>query len=306
MTIFDVFLRGHAATGSAGHSLLALGFIPFLFACSGDRTHSAVSPPPDTTAFHSALTLRDVAYGAHAQQKFDIDLPAHRSADSTKVLIFIHGGAWAEGDKSEMQSLISSMRREWPEVALVNMNYRLAMATQYKHPAQIQDIQSVIDYLNAHRREYGIAPSYALIGASAGAHLSMLYAYAFDDKQVIHAVGDLYGPANLYDWEWYSSAAIKPLIENFLGVPWAQDTALYQSASPMLRVRASSPPTIVFHGTIDLVVPLYQSQWLTGRLKNASVPYEYTEYFLDGHGFNSTNNADCMGKTAAFFKKNWR
>lgn len=285
--------------------LSALGFIPLLFACSGDRQASYVSVPPDTTAFHSALSVRDVAYGAHAQQKFDIDLPAHRKADSTKVLIFIHGGAWAEGDKNEMQSLISLMREEWPEVALVNVNYRLATSTQFKHPAQIQDIQAVIDYLNAHHREYGIATSYALVGASAGAHLSMLYAYAFDDKHLIHAVSDLYGPANLYDWEWYSTAAIKPLIETFLGVPWAQDTALYQSASPMLLVRASTPPTLIFHGASDLVVPLYQSQWLAARLKNASVPYEYTEYFLDGHGFNGANNADCMRKTAAFFKKNW-
>ena len=48
-----------------------------------------------------ALNIKDVAYGSDAAQKMDIYLPAGRIATTTKVLVFIHGGSWSSGDKSD-------------------------------------------------------------------------------------------------------------------------------------------------------------------------------------------------------------
>ncbi len=41
----------------------------------------------------------DVPYGSDSTQVMDIYLPANRSAEKTKTLIMIHGGAWTAGDK---------------------------------------------------------------------------------------------------------------------------------------------------------------------------------------------------------------
>ena len=79
------------------------------------------------------------------------------------------------------------------------------------------------------------------------------------------------------------------------------DKPLYDSNSPYWVATAQSKPTIILHGNLDVVVPLYQSQWLRGRLNTLGVPNEYYEYF-DGHGFNYTNTSDAMDKTVAFLK----
>ena len=51
-----------------------------------------------------AETKMDLAYGNDALQKMDVYLPAGRSADSTRVIVMIHGGAWAEGDKTVLKA----------------------------------------------------------------------------------------------------------------------------------------------------------------------------------------------------------
>src|SRR6187402_1814041 len=117
--------------------------------------------------------FKNVEYGTHAQQKFDIYLPPGRTTETTKVVIMIHGGGWNGGDKDEIQNLVNLMRLEWPEAAIVNMNYRLATATELKHPAQIEDIKSVIAFIKSKREEYQLTNDFALLGNSAGAHLSL-------------------------------------------------------------------------------------------------------------------------------------
>lgn len=59
-----------------------------LVSCSGDSTGTPETPQQNL----AAQDLLNVSYGAHAQQKFDLYLPAGRSAATTKVFIFIHGG----------------------------------------------------------------------------------------------------------------------------------------------------------------------------------------------------------------------
>jgi dipeptidyl aminopeptidase/acylaminoacyl peptidase len=98
--------------------------------------------------------------------------------------------------------------------------------------------------------------------------------------------------------------AISDLLIQFNGAPW--DVPLYDSNSPYSVATAQTKPTIIFHGTADVIVPLYQSQQLRTRLNTLGVPNEYYEYFLDGHGFNTTNTDDAMNKTVVFLKAHLR
>src|SRR3990170_3852631 len=95
-------------------------FIMSLFnACSARSISSA-----DTLLPPKKLT--NVAYGADSMQRMDIHLPANRSTNSTKVLVLIHGGGWASGDKSEFSTAITFLQKKLPDYAIFNINYRLA------------------------------------------------------------------------------------------------------------------------------------------------------------------------------------
>lgn len=249
--------------------------------------------------------IMDTAFGTDPKQKMDIYLPAGRS-NATKLIVLIHGGAWEAGDKADMNYYKNILRLKWPEAAIANINYRLASNTGNIHHTEIMnDIKAAVNMLVSNKTHFVVSDTLTMVGASAGAHLAMLYTYAHNTNNYVKAVADFYGPAKLSDWSWYSSYNIflgKPISEiliKYNGSPW--DVPLYDSNSPHVVATAQSKPTIIFHGTLDVIVPLYQSQQFRARLNTLGVPNAYYEYF-DGHGFNSGNTDDAMNKAVAFLK----
>ncbi|MBK8493739.1 MAG: alpha/beta hydrolase [Chitinophagaceae bacterium] len=247
--------------------------------------------------------IMDTAFGTDPKQKMDIYLPAGRS-NATKLIVLIHGGAWEAGDKADMNYYKNILRLKWPEAAIANINYRLASNTGNIHHTEIMnDIKAAVNMLVSNKTHFVVSDTLTMVGASAGAHLAMLYTYAHNTNNYVKAVADFYGPAKLSDWSWYSSYNIflgKPISEiliKYNGSPW--DVPLYDSNSPHVVATAQSKPTIIFHGTLDVIVPLYQSQQFRARLNTLGVLNEYYEYF-DGHGFNSGNTDDAMNKAVAF------
>jgi acetyl esterase/lipase len=267
-------------------------------------------PPPVLPTPLTERIILDTAYGSHPQQKMDIYLPAGRS-NATKLIVMIHGGGWSTGDKSSLNYYKNLLRAKWPEAAIANINYRLASNAANIHHAEIMsDVSNAVQFMVSNRNYFSISDTLAMMGESAGGHLALLYTYAHNSGNYVKCVGDIYGPAQINDWSWYNSfnifigQSVSSMLSQYTGAPWTTATTpLYESVSPMMRVNAQSKPTIIFHGTIDVVVPLYQSQWLNAKLQTLGVPHEYTEYFLDGHGFNAPNTNDCANRMVSFFKR---
>ena len=251
--------------------------------------------------------IQDTSYGTDPKQKMDIFLPAGRTS-STKLVVFIHGGGWESGSKSdaEYQQVFNLIKLKWPQAAVANINYRLTSTATVHYSEIMADVSSAVNFLVNNKSKFVTSDTLCMMGASAGAHIAMLYTYKYNTGKYVKCVADFFGPAKLNDWDWYNTyniwlgKPIKDLLIQFNGATW--DVPLYESNSPYSVATALSKPTIIFQGTLDVIVPPYQSQWLKGQLTTLGVVNEYYEYF-DGHGFNSTNTADAMDKSIAFFKK---
>ncbi len=298
-------------TNTSLKTILVLLLIVSFSSCIKDPVGGGGTGGGGTGGGGSTLTERiilDTAYGSDPKQKMDIYLPAGRTT-ATKVVILIHGGGWEAGDKSEMNYYKTLLRAKWPDAAIANLNYRLTSNSSIHHTEIMTDIKAGVNMMINNKSSFVVSDTLTMIGASAGAHLAMLYTYAHNTNGYVRAVADFFGPAKLSDWTWYNTFNIflgKPistLLTQFNGAPW--DVALYDSNSPHSIATSQTKPTIIFHGTIDVIVPLYQSQQLRGRLNTLGVPNEYYEY-LDGHGFNNTNTDDAMNKTVAFLKSHLR
>jgi len=252
--------------------------------------------------------ILDTAFGTDPKQKMDIYLPAGRTA-ATKVIVLIHGGGWESGDKVELNYYKNLLRLKWPEAAIANINYRLTSNPAIHYTEIMSDITSAVNLMVNNKVNFVVSDTLTMVGASAGGHLAMLYTYKYNSNNYVKAVADYFGPAKLSDWGWYNSyniflgKYIKDILIPFNNAAW--NISLYDSNSPYAVATATSKPTIIFHGTIDVIVPLYQSQWMRGQLNTLGVPNEYYEY-VDGHGFNNTNTDDAMNKTVAFFKAHLR
>ena len=287
-----------------GKSLFVLFSCLVLYSCTKDPV--VVIEEGGTSNLPERI-IQDTSYGTDAKQKMDIFLPAGRNS-STKLVIFIHGGGWESGSKSdgEYVQIFNLLKLKWPQAAVASINYRLTSNPNVHYQEIMADVSSAVNFLVNNKSKFVTSDTLCMMGASAGAHLAMLYTYKYNTANYVKCVADYFGPAILNDWEWYNSfniwfgRPIKDILIPFNGATW--DVPLYQSNSPYSVATAQSKPTIIFQGTLDVIVPPYQSQWLKGQLTKLGVANEYYEY-LDGHGFNSSNTADAMDKSIAFFKK---
>jgi acetyl esterase/lipase len=80
---------------------------------------------------------------------------------------------------------------------------------------------------------------------------------------------------------------VRRLIRNLLGVePGEAARAMYDLASPIHHVSRGCPPTLMFQGTHDAVVPLEAARRLHRALETAGVPVVYVEYPWAEHAFD--------------------
>ena len=253
--------------------------------------------------------MTNISYGTDTANKMDIYLPRGRDSVNTKVVVFIHGGSWSSGDKSDFADAIPAIRPKLPDYAIFNMNYRLAFKGATRYPAQINDIKSALSFIQARASEFKInANKICLVGASAGANLALLQGYKNNQDGKIKAVVDLFGPADLTDL--YNNhpipAEARPVLVNFLGATPSTNPDLYRDASPINFVTAQTVPTKIFHGTEDIVVPVTQSSALKARLQANNVKVDMTVYPGEGHGWYGNNLVDTYQKTIDFIKENVR
>lgn len=234
----------------------------------------------DDSATLSAKEMFNVSYGSDPEQTMDVYLPAGRSEETTPVIILLHGGFWVAGSKEDMNFVVPTIRQKFPNHAIVNMNYRLATNVSTAYPKQINDIDAVMDKLE--NSGYHVSDDYALIGFSAGAHLSMLYGYAFNDDNDVKAVCSVVGPADFTDpaytaHDMYASVA---LILTGTETPTPDMIA---EVNPVAHITAQAPPTITFYGGIDPLVPPSQGPRLEAALNAAGVYNEFNFYPNGGH-----------------------
>ena len=253
------------------------------------------------------LDMKNVAYGSDSAQKLDVYLPANRDEANTKVILFIHGGSWIGGDKSEFNDAIASIHPKLAGYAIFNMNYRLVNNSANGLPDQMSDIKDALNFIESKAEEYKInANKICLVGASAGAHLALLHAYKNNSEGKIKAVVDLFGPTDLRDL--YSNhpvpQQVRYVLTSLLGKSPAANATLYQQSSPINFVNTQTVPTCIFHGSNDMIVPISQSNMLKAKLLANNVKVEMTAYAAEGHGWYGKNLSDTYAKTVQFIKEN--
>ncbi len=249
--------------------------------------------------------FKNVSYGTEPLQKYDIFLPEDRSNTTTKVFILVHGGGWIGGDKSELQTFVDFLKLQFPTYAIVNINYQLAAVGKSPFPMQIEDIEKIILYLKSKADDYQISNQFGFLGISAGAHLSMLYSYAFDVFSEVDMVCSIVGPTNFTD-ENYINSTDPDFIENFeliesiTGVNFETNMQFYESVSPYHVVDQNAPPTILFYGGQDPLIPTSQGISMHEKLDELGVINEFTLYENEGHGWVGLPLIDTFNKLNTF------
>jgi acetyl esterase/lipase len=253
---------------------------------------------------NAAKTILNVKYGADTKQAMDVYLPANRSTIATPVLILIHGGGWTDGSRADLNAYVDTLKRRVPQYAIFNISYRLAANGQNLFPTQEQDVKAAIEFILSKQNEYRISDRFALIGASAGAHLALLHAYKYTSPVKAKAVISFFGPTELV--QLYNNPPnpfVPALLTGVTGATPTSNPAIYQQSSPFNFVVNSSSPTLLLHGSNDIVVSTSQSEILRDKLNTAGVSNQYVLYQGGGHGdWSPAIYFDAFNKIDAFLK----
>lgn len=265
----------------------------------------AVSCRKDPAAGEAKI-IKDISYGEDVRQKMDIYLPEGRTRASTTTVVFIHGGGWVEGDKSDMTPFVDTLRKLMPGYAVVNVNYRLAYNNSVNlFPTQENDVKNAIENYLSHAEEYQVSDDLVLLGASAGGHLAMLHAYKNDPAGHVRAVVDFFGPFDLAAL-WDNGIIQQLILYGATGAFPADNPALYASSSPSEYVTGSAPPTIALQGGADPLVPPSQTSQLIAALDDDGVVSQLVYYPGEGHGWTGANMVDSFRKIVTFISDHTR
>ena len=197
--------------------ILILFFSLTIFSCQ--KPTNTIPPDTGQPSNLPERIIKDTSYGSDARNKMDIYLPAGRTG-TTNVIVMLHGGGWTAGDKNEMNFLVDRFRAKWPQVAIINMNYRYANGSTIVCNTILSDIRRAIELVVNNKKTFQVSDKVALLGGSAGAHLALQYAYTQNQDGRIKCVADLFGPSVLNDWQLYNSVFplnYKELMKNING-----------------------------------------------------------------------------------------
>jgi acetyl esterase/lipase len=249
---------------------------------------------------------KDVVYKSVANAALKLDLHPASGAGPHPLIVWVHGGGWQSGDKSQCLPTRLGFAARGYTVACVN--YRLSGAATF--PAQIEDVRDAIAFLRANAARYRLDPRrFVAWGSSAGGHLVALAGTTSGQSvftsdgaaSAVQAVIDFYGPTDLFAMAktpGYTSHAQPDSAESaLLGGPVIDNPDKARLASPITYVSAGDPPFLIVHGTADPVVPQQQSQLLYDALRAAAVPAQLN--FIAGakHGgpeFSSQQTTDLV------------
>ena len=291
--------------------LLRIGILSLAGLLSASLLMAKASPLPA-----GVKVVADLPYGDAGEANW-LDMYSPENATGPlPLVIWIHGGGWANGDKSPSPQFLQLVPRGF---AVASINYRLSGQSPF--PAQIEDCKAAVRWLRAHAKDYNLDPDrFGVWGLSAGGHLAALLGTSGDVKELegnvgghldvssrVQAVSDYAGPTDLSQF-WAQAGEDNVFwktkgdtyFDRLFGKgPLEDHPELIARANPINFISTDDPPFQIFHGVKDVLVPIGQAEIFVEALKAKGVNCEYTPLPTLGHGFGQLQYRE----TFAFFEK---
>jgi acetyl esterase len=119
---------------------------------------------------------RNLAYGMHPRQVLDVYAPP--GVRRAPVVMFVHGGAFIEGDKERTPEMYANVCWFMTRNDIVGINVEYRLAPEVKFPGMTEDIAAAVQWAKRNVERFGGDPQRIyLFGHSAGAFHAGSYAY---------------------------------------------------------------------------------------------------------------------------------
>jgi acetyl esterase/lipase len=283
---------------------------------------------PEADVSHIQRKWLDLPYAStSASQMLDIYLPA-KGEGPFPVVLHIHGGAFAIGDKRDIHVLpfLFGVERGY---AVVSVNYRLSGEAIF--PAGLWDLKAALRWLRSNADQYHLdGTKIAACGGSAGGYYSVMLGLtanvtALEDLSLgypeqscdVQAVVDWYGPTDFLKMdEQLAESGLEPTDHNdpqspesrLLGAQITTIPAKVKMTNPLTYIHKDIPPLWIQHGRKDHLVPFQQSVIFVRELERRLGPGRCEFEILDqaDHADPLFETDENLERVFAFLDKNLR
>jgi acetyl esterase/lipase len=242
-----------------------------------------------------------IAYGKRGDKTLSLDVIRPKHPNGLGVLMLVSGG-WKSRGPGGFPA--------WPFAPVLRRGYTIFNIYHVSQPAATvmeitEDMHRAVRFVRHNAREYGIDPNrLGVTGGSAGGHLGLLLATrggpgpadATDpvdrESSAVQAVAIFYPVTDLLN--------LGPSTENlgdggppksFKKAFGPQSTNLPvwkvigRETSPIYYVTTNLPPTLIYHGDADTLVPLEQSEKFQGVARALGCTVEVVVHHGGHHGW---------------------
>lgn len=260
---------------------------------------SACIPTSSKCEYDNYVLYSNMQYGENSINYLDICIPKNKTGN-VGLILMIHGGGWIAGDKDCYTSSIKEYCNE-KEYVTAAINYRYADGKTITYDEILNDITAALIKIKDLAKDNNIEVDKMLItGGSAGAHLSLLYAYSMMEFSPVKPVAVLSfsGPTCFTDENFYKNGNdITKMVSKITGVDMLKHSIksvepFLQKASPLSYVNKLTVPTILCHGALDSVVPYSNATALDSKLTSCGVEHTFITFPNSNHGLES--DIECM------------
>ena len=247
---------------------------------------------------HNFTILKDIPYGNHERQKFDIFMPENPKCTSG-VILFIHGGGWIQGDKAGHHHDNDFFVKAGYITATMNYRYVDENTSVYD---ELDDITKALKSIKSECKKHGYNIKKLLLsGGSAGAHLALLYAYTKKEQAPLTPVAAcVYCPpvncskhdfligisGEFENWKYGVISKCCGLEINRKNLLEPKQQKALKKISPQEYISKTSVPTAIFHGRLDELIPFSHIEKFINTLNEKGVKNDLLIYENSGHALD--------------------
>ena len=242
-------------------------FLSVLLACS---VSLAAGPTPDELKTYKKI--------GGVELKLHIFNPeGHKVGDKRPVIVFFFGGGWNGGTPSQFYPQCEHLAKRG--MVAISAEYRVKSRNGTSPLECVKDGNSAVRWVRAHAVELGIDPKkVAAGGGSAGGHV----AAATGTTRGIFEEGEDVLVSSKPD----ALVLFNPVYDNGpKGYGHSRVKKYWKKISPMHNLDKTTPPTIVFLGTKDKLIPVATAEKYRDLMEDAGVKSELFLYEGQPHGF---------------------
>lgn len=215
--------------------------------------------------------------GGHELKLHFFNPGGHKASDKRPAIVFFFGGGWNGGSPSQFypQSQYLASRG----MVAISAEYRVKSRHKTSPMECVKDGNSAIRWVRAHAAELGIDPAkIAAGGGSAGGHV----AAATGTTKGIVEEGEDTSVSSRPD----ALVLFNPVYDNGpKGYGYDRVKKYWKKISPFHNLDKTTPPTIVFLGTNDKLIPASTGEKYRDSMKGFGVRSDLHLYEGEPHGF---------------------